>query len=352
MDKSPLISIIIPVYNTEKYLAKCLENVINQTYKNIEIVVVNDGSSDNSIKIINEFREKDTRFILIEQSNHGISNARNSGIKASKGEYIVFIDSDDWVDLEMCEQLVNAINEHEVDIVFCSYLREFRNGFNKPRYILDKERIFDKNESTDLRLRLFGLFEKDLKDPSHADTLGTIYSKLYRTNIIKDNNLEFIDLNLIGSAEDVIFNISYFKYVSSAYYIHQCLYHYRKINETSTTTNYRPQLFEQWQSLFRIINSKIESEQLNDNYKIALNNRIALSIFGLGLNVLSSDFLVKRKIFEIKNILSSPDYVKAYSQLTFKYFPFHWKVFFIFAKHQNAIGVYLLLKVIERIIKR
>lgn len=352
MSKSALISIIVPVYNTEKYLVQCLESLVNQTYKNIEIIIINDGSTDNSIKIINKFKEKDARIVVLEQSNKGVSEARNYGLKAANGEFIMFVDSDDWIDSNTCEQTLDAIVKYKSDIVLFSYLREFGNEIKKSRFILPKEKLYSKQESTDLRLRLFGLFDKDLKDPSQADTLGTVYSKLFRTDIIKDNNLKFVDLKLIGSAEDVLFNICYFKYITSAYYLHHCFYHYRKINVSSETTIYRPQLFEQWQNLFRILNSKIESEHLNNNFKIALNNRIALSIFGLGLNILSAEYSINKKIAEIKKIISTPEYKKAYKQLSFNYFPLHWKVFFSFAKFKNATGVYLLLKVIQKIIKR
>ena len=352
MLKSALISIIVPVYNTEKYLFQCLDSLICQTYTNIEIIVVNDGSTDCSTKVINEFKNKDARIILSEQPNKGVSEARNHGLNVANGDLIMFVDSDDWIDLNTCEQTFEAFQKFNTDIVLFSYFREFRKGVKKSRYILPKKKIFNEEESVDLRRRLFGLIDKELSDPSQADILGTVFSKLYRANIIKENKLEFIDLKIIGSAEDILFNINYFKYVTSAFYIHNCFYHLRKYNETSITTNYRNQLECKWRTLFERMNKVIEIENLSSNYKIALNNRIALSIFGLGLNILSSDFSTNRKIYEIKKIISSSQYIQAYSKLSFRYFPLHWRVFFSFAKNQNGTGVYFLLKIIQKIIKR
>ena len=122
------ISIIIPVYNAEKFLKRCLESVINQTYKNFEVICVDDGSKDNSSKIIEKIAKKDNRIILIKQKNQGVSIARNNAIEKSTGEYIMFLDSDDYMDKNMCEIMIKAINEYRVDVVRCNYKRVYENG--------------------------------------------------------------------------------------------------------------------------------------------------------------------------------------------------------------------------------
>lgn len=112
------ISVIIPIYNVEKYLEKCLKSVINQTYKDLEIICVDDCSPDNSNKIVQEYLKKDSRIKLIKrEKNGGISAARNSGLKITTGEYIYFLDSDDWIDLDYLEKMVSAIKENNVDVV-------------------------------------------------------------------------------------------------------------------------------------------------------------------------------------------------------------------------------------------
>ena len=118
-DVNSLISIIVPVYNVQEYLPKCLDSIINQTYKNLEIILVDDGSTDNSGKLCDEYAERDKRIKIIHQKNSGQANARNKGIKESKGKYIAFVDSDDWIDEDFIETLEKYISND--NIVCCGY---------------------------------------------------------------------------------------------------------------------------------------------------------------------------------------------------------------------------------------
>ena len=129
------VSVIIPVYNVEDYLEKCLDSVINQTLKDIEIIVVNDGSPDNSQKIIDKYRKKDKRIISVMKENGGQASARNLGIKKSHGEFLCFVDSDDWIELDMLEVLYNNAKENHSDIVTCDYFRVMDNVYTKMAFI-------------------------------------------------------------------------------------------------------------------------------------------------------------------------------------------------------------------------
>lgn len=122
------ISIIVPVYNVEKYLARCLDSIINQTLKEIEIILVNDGSKDNSQKIIEEYAKKDERIIIINKENGGLSDARNKGLEIASGEYIAFIDSDDFVDSQMLNEMYALGKKHQAEIVFCGLVKVNEKG--------------------------------------------------------------------------------------------------------------------------------------------------------------------------------------------------------------------------------
>jgi len=137
------ISIIVPVYNTEKYLSKCLDSIINQTLKNIEIIVVNDGSKDNSQQIIDEYCSNDIRIKSIVKQNGGLSDARNIGIDHANGEYIAFIDSDDYIDLSMMEQLYKKAIHHQAEIVLCDLVKVDENG-NEFRDLPQSPQLSDK----------------------------------------------------------------------------------------------------------------------------------------------------------------------------------------------------------------
>lgn len=116
-----LISIIVPVYNVEKYIHECVDSIINQTYKNIEIILVDDGSPDNCGKICDEYAEKDSRIKVIHKENGGLSDARNCGIDAASGEWLMFVDSDDWLHIQTVEKLYDAVNKHNIFLGICNY---------------------------------------------------------------------------------------------------------------------------------------------------------------------------------------------------------------------------------------
>lgn len=115
-DSKDLISVIVPVYNVEKYLPKCLESIINQTYKNLEIILVDDGSTDNSAKICNEYAKNDNRIKVYYKANGGQGSARNYGMKIAKGEFVTFIDSDDYIAEDLCEYLLKFLKQNQLDV--------------------------------------------------------------------------------------------------------------------------------------------------------------------------------------------------------------------------------------------
>lgn len=341
------ISIIVPVYNVEKYLPKCLDSLINQTYKNLEIICVNDGSEDSSADILNRYAEQDNRFVIINKENEGVSLARNKALEAVSGEYIMFVDSDDWIDIYTCELAINKALQQKADVVFWTYIREFSNVSLQKNIFDESEIIFEQKEIEDkLYRRAFGLIGKELSHPGNADALCTIWGKLYKTSIVRDNKIYFYDIMEIGTYEDGLFNLNIWSFVNKAVYMNVGLYHYRKDNEQSVTTAYKQNLFIQWQRLFSVMNEIIKKNNLDSKFITALQNRICLSIIGLGLNILSGGKSIK-KIKEIKRIIGCEQYRKAYKQLTLKYFPIHWKLFFFFAKHNMAFSVYIMLKCIN-----
>ncbi len=128
MTTSPKISVIVPVYNTEKYLSKCLDSILNQTLKDIEVIVVNDGSKDDSQTLINQYKIRDSRIISIIKENGGLSDARNVGIDKASGEYLAFIDSDDYIDSAMFEKMIGLAEKHESEIVLCDLVKVDENG--------------------------------------------------------------------------------------------------------------------------------------------------------------------------------------------------------------------------------
>ncbi len=342
------VSVIIPVYNVEKYLPKCLDSVVGQTYKNLEIICVNDGSPDNSDVILENYAKQDNRIKIINQKNKGLSGARNTGIAEATGEYIVFLDSDDWLDADAITQAVSVAEKNNCDVVMWGYTREFADKSIEKK-IFDGDRIFDNAESRNIHRRLAGLSGAELSNPENTDALVTAWGKLYRADIIKENNIEFVDTKIIGT-EDLLFNMYVFGFVRSSAFINKPFNHYRKDNETSLTRSYKAQLFAQWSELYSRIRTYIEKNNLGDDFGKALDNRICLSMIGLGLNELCNTQSHGARIGNLKKFLCSEQYVKAYKNLELKFFPIHWKIFFCLCKKRCAVGVYILLKAMQMLI--
>lgn len=344
-----MITIIVPVYNSEQYLSMCLNSIITQTYNNIEIICVDDGSTDNSIKILQEYAANDHRIKIIHNKNGGVSVARNSGLDIAKGEYVLFVDSDDWIEISTCELAVQKMEDQTADVVMWSYIRE-RGNESKKKIIFDQDIIFgDKDIREKLHRRMIGIIGKELTHPENADALCTVWGKLYKRSIISSNNIRFYDIRKIGTYEDGLFNLLYFKYVRKAIFLNQYFYHYRRSNRSSITTAYNMDLCQQWESLFKIMEEYIKKNSLGKDYKEALHNRISLSLIPLGINEMNHQCSVGIKISNIKKIVCRKDYVSSIKQLRIQYMPLHWKIFFIAARQRNAFIVFIMLNIIQKI---
>ena len=351
MNNTPKISIIVPVYNVEKYLTQCLDSLIQQTYTNLEIICVNDGSADGSGQILQEYAARDTRVHIIEQENQGASVARNQGLSVVRGDNIMFVDGDDWVDVDTCQRAVEMAEKHSADVVFWSYVREYENESREKLMPLDNETVLCGEKAKNmLHRRQLGLLGEELAHPEYADSMVTVWGKLYTNKLLRQSGAEFMDIRKIGTSEDAMFNLEALQRVCTAVYIKRCLYHYRKNNPASVTTRYKPELCSQWDYLFDVMQEYITKNHLTAAYTQALRNRISLSAVGLGLNIMSAPVSVREKISMIKSVISSPRYREAVKTLELCYFPIHWKVFYLCARWKNAVAIYGLLKVIEKAI--
>ena len=134
----PLVSIILPVYNAQNHIARCLESICAQSWQNIEVIVLNDGSKDQSLPVCEEFRARDSRIVLVDKANSGVSDTRNLGLKLASGRYVQFVDSDDYIDPDFTEHLVTAAETHHADFVIAPYKMVIPTGATKPEQVLEK----------------------------------------------------------------------------------------------------------------------------------------------------------------------------------------------------------------------
>lgn len=204
------VSIIVPIYKVEKYLPKCIESLIIQSYQDIEIILVDDGSPDASLEICNMYAEKDSRIMVIHQHNSGVSAARNAGLVVAKGEYIGFVDPDDWIDTEMYEGMINAIEREGTDLAICGY------DYYNEKYIVDENRQYKilPNEVITQK-EVMNRFSDMPPSIRHG-----VWNKLFRKSILKNQTFE-VGLH---SSEDVLFLNEYVKKIKSAVVVHQPYY--------------------------------------------------------------------------------------------------------------------------------
>ena len=220
---NPFLSIIIPVFNTEKYLRQCLESVVSQTFKEMEIICIDDGSTDGSSKILEEYAEHDFRIRLIHKQNGGLVSVRKLGVSEAKGRYIGFVDSDDWIDPLMYERLCNSAMEQDADMVSSSYWQE--GEYTNISKDAVASGVYEGNRMSELRDHAILDIEKHDKGLS-----GSLCTKLFRTSILRDV-MPQIPLD-IKVSEDKVTSLTFLLESSRVVILDEAYYHYR-INHDS-----------------------------------------------------------------------------------------------------------------------
>ena len=214
-----LISVIIPVYNMEKYLKRCVDSIIAQDYENLQIILVNDGSKDNSIKIIRDYEKKDNRIVVVDKENGGLSSARNAGLEVATGEYVGFVDSDDYVELDMVSSLYNAIAKSQKGLANTSFVRAFENGQNY------ESNVPHKNQESITATQYLGELLMHVGDVS-------VCTKLFPREVLQDIRFEEGTLN-----EDLLFMLQVIPKIEKINYVGKVGYYYF-VREGSISSKY------------------------------------------------------------------------------------------------------------------
>ena len=215
------VSMVVPVYNVEKYLDRCIKSILNQKYQDMEIILINDGSTDNSLAICEKYREQDSRIIIINKANQGLSAARNDGVEVASGEYIMFIDSDDYIDDSLVSEAVEIMQKEDVDLVRFNFCKEGKVFRRTNKYLLPVNCVLD------------SLGEEVKKNIFETDNLSNCWVTLFKSSIVKgmkfDTDVKF--------AEDLLFMAEYLKLAKKIYISDKCYYHYI-INPKGLTLNF------------------------------------------------------------------------------------------------------------------
>lgn len=346
------VSIIVPVYNAEDYLENCINSMLHQTYSDIEIVLINDGSTDSSSKIIDRYAKKDKRLKSIHIKNSGVSTARNIGLQNATGNWIVFVDSDDWIEPNMISFSVNKALETKADIVMWTYFKNYANEELALSLLPGGDQEITANKDLFHLKAIYQMYGEDKVRESVSS--GTVWCKLYKKSLIEDNNLEFkVGLT---RAQDTVFSLNAFEQANKIVYYDKSLYHYR-ITTTSTTSGTRfientkapfDMLLDEFLSFVRMKNG-------DERYSEAFNGRtIQVIMWHLKHNYFHSQFRgsIFRKKREVRRLIEKEPYKTALEEANYNLLPKKEKLMAKMLKYKLIIGFYVIYKAHQYLEKR
>lgn len=287
-----LISVIVPIYNAETFIEKCIESIINQTYKELEIILINDGSTDMSKKICEKFEEKDPRVKLINQRNQGQNKARWKGIKSSNGDFITFVDADDWLELDVYENLIKNYIYEEADIYIGGFIKDFKDKFIS--YGRMNKKIYDDNNEA-----IVDIFNNEILS-------WGLWDKLYRRDLF--NNILMVN-EIKSHGEDLLLNYQLFKGAKKIIYLPIKGYHYVQHENSTVHKNFSKERLS-----FLKACEIIKKEEKNKNIIRSLNKRYldfiawCLKIYVKDNSYFGKDFYktyikcIRKEILNISNV--------------------------------------------------
>lgn len=302
------VSIIIPIYNVEKYLARCLNSVINQTYKDLEIILINDGSKDKSLDICYFYAKKDSRIIIIDKINEGVSIARNTGIERATGKYIAFVDPDDWIEPNMYENLVNTIEKFKCNIAFCNYSKDRRNIRTYKTIKINKDVLDKKDIVNHLIANMVGW--EDIFPKNYI--MGCIWRSLYSKEFLNNFSLRFTPG--ISIMEDLVFNVQALIHCEKVCIDHGYYYHYMQ-NKTSLLHSYNKKMWDDQVKVHNFLEEILKDAKLYDYLKNRLDTRyIAMAACAVGNEVYRGDLKFRQRLKVAKYIVKDEKLKRALLQ--------------------------------------
>lgn len=313
------ISVIIPCYNVEKYLDRCLNTIVNQTLQNIEIILVDDGSQDKVPELCDRWAKEDTRIKVLHKQNEGLGYARNSGMELATGEYIAFVDSDDYIDLNMYATLYNEAKESGADAVFCGFQTEVQKNVWLKSNEVKQKKTWEGKEIIHLMLDMVANAPKIKKERNFQ---MSVWHSIYKHDIIKTSRIKFHSEREIVS-EDIPFQIQFLKKANKVVYLPHTYYNYC-LNESSITMTYKRSRFQGYINLRKLLKELLADID-------GSNNRINRLFIGyVRSNVCK---LLSQKIDDTETILhqiiSNTVWKELKSEFPASYLPLYSKVLYI-----------------------
>lgn len=303
----PLISVVVPIYRVEKYLSKCIESIVNQTYKNLEILLVNDGSPDNSKAICEKYKKKDSRIIIINKDNGGLASARNAALKVAKGEFIVCVDSDDWIECTMVEKLYENMCDYNADLSVCSFYDEFDIPQKSCRKYSGEVQVLDTEKAME-----YAILPKKY--------YGFAWNKMYKKSIMGD--LMYDESILKG--EDSPFTCEYISNCKNVVYQDIPLYHYRQDSVSisrSLFSKKKMTVLDSYMGIVDLLEKKKYSQRIIEMQKVQYANQLLslqVNIVNTGRERFEEEYnYIKREMRDYKKIYMKSEDIDKIHKITY-----------------------------------
>lgn len=333
----PEISFIVPIYKVEKYIKKCIESLIGQSYTNIEIILIDDGSPDSSGKICDYYAAKDSRVKVIHQDNSGVSIARNKGIDLAIGKWICFVDGDDWVESCLCERLIKYLSKDNIDICFFSYFDVCKEK-KRSKAIQSGQLNFNKDDFENMQKSIF-----EMKGFQYTNA-AAIWAKLFRREFIERNNLRFKDKQV--KSQDTLFMLYAYEFANIGIYVNEALYNYRIVRE-SISRNYNPYIIEIYTKLlneFKCFVQEFKSEKnFGDlyEYRVFRNFMVAVTLNFCHIENKKRYNLRKR---EFLNVKKNEPFCTAIKEVSVLSYPIKERILAVLIKNNWFLAIDVLNK--------
>lgn len=274
---SVFISFVVPVYNALKYLRRCVTSLQNQTYANIELVLVDDGSIDGSDELCDAIAQRDSRVVVVHQANQGVSVARNKGIEIAKGKYIAFVDADDWLDLNVCSVFAEIEKNENYDL-FCFSAIYCAENKTKKAFLFEKDvDVLSGRQREELHCKVMAPKSPDYEYNCNTRFAGSAWGRFYRTEVLKTKCLKFSSKTIIS--EDVLFNILALDKFEKIGYTTKVFYHYWQ-SANSAQNRYRKNSMKYFEFLINEIQNWLLTTKKNQLYRDCANTLFVHYLFG------------------------------------------------------------------------
>ena len=333
-DRKPLVSIIMPVYKTGLYVKETIESVINQTYKNLELICINDETPDDAFEICRDYQQKYKWIRLIEnQKNSGLEFTRNRGLEVMKGDFVMFLDSDDTISKDMVEKMIALALEYDSELVMSGYSMVIDN--REEPVVLDKNLNIPKIMDMDV-------FSELLLEPIEWKMLSCVGTKIYKTSLIKQNNLYFD--NRFKYNEDGGFILSYLKLCTSVSYINEPFYKYTIRNSGSIMSSYRPNMFDSIIKVNELLRDVLVSNHVFENKSELFYRKMMFIVIDSLRNEVS--FGCRRSFFStFKTIINYEDCNNMINVLlSSKCISIKYKILLILIRYRLSLILYIFFK--------